>query len=112
MPDEVKTSNRKQLLWIAKIILAIALCWLVLGKTHLKDKLDILAPAGNVKTLWGRLISRTDAGDWLWRDPSGAEQIILDSQVVKKPNHIGQLEPSFELGLVSLVSKAYRSRYV
>ena len=114
MAETTGTSNRKRLLWIAKIILAVGLCVLVLYKSHLKDKLEVRAAAGqgNIKILWGRLIGRTDIGDWLWRNPDGATETIPDSEVVKKPNRLGELEPSFECGLISLVSTAYRSRSV
>ena len=114
MPDKAKTSNRKRLLWIAKIILALALCFLVLWRAHLRDTLQVRNEAGQVKEITGRLIGRTDSGDWLWRNARGIQRTIPDSDVIKKAklNHLGQAEPSFEQGLISLIATAFGSRWV
>ncbi|NIA08022.1 MAG: flippase-like domain-containing protein [Actinobacteria bacterium] len=107
MGEATEKTNRKKFLWAAKIVLAVGLCWLVLHKTHLKDKLEIRERSGETKVLWGRLIKRTQKGDWLWQNPNGTEIIIDDKQVIRKTNGAGNQEASFEQGLVGLAATAY-----
>ena len=109
MGESAKKKHRKKFIWAAKIILAIGLCWLVLHKTHLKDKLEIQDKDGQTQLLWGRLIERTESGDWLWQDADGIKKNIADEEVIRKINGAGTQEPAFERGLVSLAAKAYRS---
>ena len=107
MDESVKKTHRKKIIWAAKIVLAVGLCWGVLHKTHLKDKLEIRERSGETKVLWGRLIERTEKGDWLWQEANGSEIIIDDKQVIRKTNGAGNQEPNFEQGLINLAARAY-----
>lgn len=109
MGESAGKSNRKKLIWIAKIVLAVGLCWGVLHKTHLKDKLEIHGTNGEVELLWGRLIEQTEKGDWHWRDADGSERIIANKRVLRRINGAGNQEPNFERGLASLAATAYHN---
>ena len=80
---------------------------MVLHKTHLKNKIEIREQANETKILWGRLIGRTEKGDWLWQEANGAETIIADKQVIRKTDGAGNQEANFEQGLINLAARAY-----
>ncbi len=104
-----KGHGHKWWLWAVKILLAAGLCWLVVGKTHLKDKLEIREGNDQTKVLWGQLLGRTEKGEWRWRDANGIEKTIADKEVIRTINGAGSPEPNFERGLANLAATVYRS---
>ena len=110
MAETKRASKYKPLLWLAKIILAIGLVWLVLYRVDLKDSLEIRDEAGQQTTLRGRLLARSEIGQWLWQDPDGSRREIPDSRVIRRAVPTTDQElPAYDPGLITLGQKAARS---
>ncbi len=107
MAESKPASKYKLLLWLAKIILAIGLVWLVLHRVDLKDSLEIRDETGQEITLRGRLLARNETGEWLWRDPDGSRREIPDSRVIRLTAATTEQElPAYDPGLLTLGQKA------